>query len=183
MSINFDHWTVKIFSSQNATTGHTKSFLLLSRLSFKFVFLILSNSKKPISSSAIWFLTVLEVFFIFPWTAEGVGIWLLGTPGHTDGGFLGCIFPWTSMVWKFEGQCCSQITVLFLSFRVFRLLSSSLFLYSHFGWHVLQPSSGVYRTQDPSRNFKPRPLFNSFLLFICSQDWTRNLQTIVSLEP
>ena len=31
---------------------------------------------------------VFFVFFIFLWTAECVGIWLLGTPGHTDGGFF-----------------------------------------------------------------------------------------------
>ena len=35
--IAFDDRTVKIFSSKNATTGCTKSFLFLIRLSFKFV--------------------------------------------------------------------------------------------------------------------------------------------------
>ena len=48
---------------------------------------------------------------------------------------------------------------IFLSFRVFRLLSSSLLLYSQtFGRHVLRVS---WRTRGPKRNFEPRPLFNS----------------------
>ena len=50
---------------------------------------------------------------------------------------------------------------LFLTFSVFRQLSSSLFLYSQrFGWCVLRSSSGVScRTQKPTRNFEPNPLF------------------------
>ena len=91
----------------------------------------------------------------------------------------------------------------FLSFRVFRLLSSSLLLYSQrFGWYVLQPSSGVCQTQEPTQNFEPCPLFNPrgiacsdsikhnqvyvlcipVLLLACSQDWTSNLQMTVPLE-
>ena len=49
----------------------------------------------------------------------------------------------------------------FLSLRVFGLLSSSLLLFQqHFDWYVLQPSSGVCWTREPSQNFKLRPLFN-----------------------
>ena len=41
-----------------------------------------------------------------------------------------------------------------LSIRVFGLLSSSLLLFpQRFGRYVLQPSSGVCRTREPSRNF------------------------------
>ena len=60
----------------------------------------------------------------------------------------------------------------------------------------------VCRTREPSRNFELRPLLNPrgvassdsvshnrvqvlsipVLLFACSQDWTSNLQMIVSLE-
>ena len=40
-------------------------------------------------------------------------------------------------------------------------MSSSLLLFPQcFGRYVLQPSSGVYRTRDPSRNFELRPLLN-----------------------
>ena len=91
----------------------------------------------------------------------------------------------------------------FLSLRFFRLLSSSLLLFpQHFGWYVLRPSSGVCRTREPSRNFKLRPLLKPkgvvcsdfishnrvqvssipVLLLACSEDWTCNLQMIVSLE-
>ena len=43
-----------------------------------------------------------------------------------------------------------------LSLRVFRLLSSSLLLFSqHFGRYVLWPSSGVCWTQEPSWNLNP----------------------------
>ena len=42
----------------------------------------------------------------------------------------------------------------FLSLRVFGLLSSSLLLFpQRFSRYVLRPSSGVYRTREPSRNF------------------------------
>ena len=87
----------------------------------------------------------------------------------------------------------------FLSLRVFGLLSSSLLLFpQHFGWYVLQPSSGVCRTREPTRNFKLHPLLNPcsdsidhnrvqvlripVLLLACSQNWTFNLQMIVSLD-
>ena len=50
---------------------------------------------------------------------------------------------------------------LFLSLRVFGLLSSSLWLFpQHFGRYVLRPSSGVCRTRELSRNFELRPLLN-----------------------
>ena len=46
-----------------------------------------------------------------------------------------------------------------LSLRIFGLLCSSLLLFlQRFGWYVLRPSSGVCRTQEPSRNFELRPL-------------------------
>ena len=49
----------------------------------------------------------------------------------------------------------------FLSLRVFGLLSSSLLLFpQRFGWYVLQLSSGVCRTWEPTRNFELRPLLN-----------------------
>ena len=54
---------------------------------------------------------------------------------------------------------------LSLSFRVFGLLSSSL--YSRFSRYVLWPSSCVCWSQEPSRNFELRPLLNpqgSFVL-------------------
>ena len=90
-----------------------------------------------------------------------------------------------------------------LSLRVFELLSSSLLLFSQrFGRYVLRPSSCVCRTREPSRNFELRPLLKPrgvacsdsvshnrvqvlcipILLLACSEDWTCNLQIIVSLE-
>ena len=54
----------------------------------------------------------------------------------------------------------------FSSFRFFRLLSSSLLLYSQrFSWYV-RSSSGVCRTQKPTQNFEPHPLFYSQGLFV-----------------
>ena len=52
---------------------------------------------------------------------------------------------------------------IFLSLRVFGLLSSSLLLLLfplHFGRYVLWPSSGVCRTQEPTWNFELCPLLN-----------------------
>ena len=91
----------------------------------------------------------------------------------------------------------------FLSLWFFRLLSSSLLLFlQHFGQYVLQPSSGVCRTRELSRNFELRLIettgvacSDSFshnqvqvlsipvLLLTCSEDWTCNFQMIVSVEP
>ena len=49
----------------------------------------------------------------------------------------------------------------FLSLSIFWLLSSSLLLFPQcFGRYVLRPSSGVCRTQEPSRNFEVHPLLN-----------------------
>ena len=83
------------------------------------------------------------------------------------------------------------------------LLSSSLLLFpQRFGRNVLRSSSGICWTQEPSRNFELRPLLNPWgspvliplaitgykclsipvLLLACCQDWTSNLQMIVSLE-
>ena len=60
--------------------------------------------------------------------------------------------------------CCLNIwdeAGWFLSLRFFGLLSSSLLLFpQRFGRHVLRPSSGVFRTLEPSRNFELRPLLN-----------------------
>ena len=48
-----------------------------------------------------------------------------------------------------------------LSLSIFGLLSLSLLLFpQHFGQYVLRPSSGVYRTQEPWRNFELHPLLN-----------------------
>ena len=51
---------------------------------------------------------------------------------------------------------------MILSFRIFGLLSLSLLLYlQRFDRCVFWPSSGVScRTREPTRNFKPHPLFN-----------------------
>ena len=48
---------------------------------------------------------------------------------------------------------------LFLSLRLFGLLSSLLLLFSkRFGRYVLRPSTGVFRTRWPLRNLELRPL-------------------------
>ena len=50
---------------------------------------------------------------------------------------------------------------VFLSLRVFGLLSSSLLLFpQRFGRYVLRLSSGVGRTHEPTRNSELRPLLN-----------------------
>ena len=55
----------------------------------------------------------------------------------------------------------SNITFLILSLRVFELLFLSLLLFApRLGRYVLQPSSGVCRTREPSLNFELRPLLN-----------------------
>ena len=59
--------------------------------------------------------------------------------------------------------CCLNFwdEAWFLSFRVFRLLSSSLLLYSQgFSLYVLRPSSGVCQTRESTRNFELHPLFD-----------------------
>ena len=55
----------------------------------------------------------------------------------------------------------SHSVSIFLSFRVFGILSSSLLLYSQrFGRCVFRPSADVScRSQKPTRSFWPRPLF------------------------
>ena len=51
--------------------------------------------------------------------------------------------------------------LLFLSLRFFRLLFSSLLWFPQcFGLYVLRPSSGVFRTREPTRNFDLCPLLN-----------------------
>ena len=91
----------------------------------------------------------------------------------------------------------------FLSLRVFGLLSSSLLLFpQRFGRYVFRLFSGVCRTREPTWNFELRRLLNQrgvtysdyvshnwvqvlsilVLLPACCQDWTCNLQMIVSLE-
>ena len=55
-----------------------------------------------------------------------------------------------------------EYQTFFLSLSVFRLLFLSLLLFpQHFGWYVLQPSSGVCQTWEPSGNFELRPLLNT----------------------
>ena len=50
---------------------------------------------------------------------------------------------------------------IFLSLRVFGLLSSSLLLFpQRFGRYNFRPSSDVCRTREPTRNFEQRPLLN-----------------------
>ena len=45
--------------------------------------------------------------------------------------------------------------------KAFGLLSSPLLLSpQRFGRYVFRPSSGVYRTREPTWNFEPRPLLN-----------------------
>ena len=97
-----------------------------------------------------------------------------------------------------------QSLMIFLSFRVFGLLSSSALYSQHFGQCVLLPSSGVFcQIQESTQNFKPYPLFNPqggervacldsvnhnqvrvlsipVLLRAYSQNWTWNLQMIVT---
>ena len=66
-----------------------------------------------------------------------------------------------------------------------------------FGRYVLRTSSGVCRIREPSRNFiestgvacsdsvshnRVQVLSISVLFLACSQDWTCNLEVIVSLE-
>ena len=56
-----------------------------------------------------------------------------------------------------------RLSLIIFSFRVFRLLSSSLLIYSQrFGQYVHQLSSSVScRTREPTRNFEPCPFFNA----------------------
>ena len=88
----------------------------------------------------------------------------------------------------------------FLSLRVFGLLSSSLLLFSQrFRLYVLRPSSGVCRTfmefrttsfiestrvvcSDSVSHNRVQVLSIPVLLLACSQDWTCNVQMIVSFE-
>ena len=49
---------------------------------------------------------------------------------------------------------------LFLSLKVFGLLSSSLLFQQRFGQYVLWPYLGVCQTQEPTQNFELRPLLN-----------------------
>ena len=73
--------------------------------------------------------------------------------------------PWT-MLWNQKAilslqllcPCIHQHKMAIFIIRLFGLLSSSL-LYSHFSWYVLQPSSSIYQTWAPTRNFGPPPLF------------------------
>ena len=60
---------------------------------------------------------------------------------------------------KIQPNQIIEVLLLFLSLRFFGLLSSSLLLFpQRFGRYVLRPSSGVYPTREPSRNFERRPL-------------------------
>ena len=100
--------------------------------------------------------------------------------------------------WDISCQNFGDEAWWFLSLRVFGLLSSSLSLFpQRFGRYVLRPSLGVFRTWEPSRNFivstevacsdsvshnQVQVLSIPVLLLDCSQDWTCNLQMIVSLQ-
>ena len=71
--------------------------------------------------------------------------------------------------------------VNFLWLRVFGLLLSSLLLFlQHFDRYVLRPFSGICRTS--INHNRVQVLSIPVLLLTCSQDWTCNLQMIVSLE-
>ena len=97
----------------------------------------------------------------------------------------------------------SIIIWVFLSLRVFELLSSSLLLFpQRFGWYFLRPSSGVCQTRGTFTKLRTTSFIESMgiacsdsishnqvqmlsipvLLFTCSQDWTCNNQMIVPLE-
>ena len=58
--------------------------------------------------------------------------------------------------------------IIFLSFRVFRILSSSILLFpQHFGWYVLEPSSGVCQNQEPTWNYLLYWIHGSCLFWFC----------------
>ena len=104
-------------------------------------------------------------------------------------------------MWE-TGLCKEELDLkqqFFSSLRVFGLLSLSLLLFPNVSADM---SSGLLRrTWEPSRNFELRPFIEStgvacsvsvrhnrvqalstpVLLLACSQDWTGNLQMIVSL--
>ena len=96
-------------------------------------------------------------------------------------------------------NCISFDTKLLysISYSITNIIFIIKVFQQRFGWYVLRPSSGVCRTREPSRNFELRPLLKPrgspvlipfaitgipILLLACSEDWTRNLQMIVSLE-
>ena len=103
---------------------------------------------------------------------------------------------------KFFSINVSSLFFIIKGFWTGLLFSSLLLFPQRFGWYVLRPSSGVCRTWEPSQNFDLRPLLNPrgvacsdsishnrvqvlsipVLLLACSQDWTCNLQMIVSLK-
>ena len=90
----------------------------------------------------------------------------------------------------------------FLSLRNFGLWSSSWLLFpQHFGWYVFRPSSGVWSNLGTYMELQTTSFIESMgvafsdsvchnqvqlsipvLLLTCIQDWTCNLQMIVSLE-
>ena len=93
-STNFDAWTVRIFSSKNATAQQLV-FFVVKQTFFQICIILCSckktkqkQTKKNIKFSSNLISNSSGVFFIFLWTAESVGIWLLGTPGHTNGAFF-----------------------------------------------------------------------------------------------
>ena len=79
------------------------------------------------------------------------------------------------IIYVFKGQdkvdkfliICFKFAVDLTSIRIFivqgfRTMSSFLLLYSQrFGQYVFQTFSHVCWTREPTRNFEPRPLFNS----------------------
>ena len=101
---------------------------------------------------------------------------------------LGCIiYYWTPYINYIYKHIC--IFFIIKSFRIIIFIFIVII--------IIRPSSGVCRTLEPSRKFELRPLVNPVLILLaitgyklsipvsllaCSQDWTCNLQMIVSLE-
>ena len=73
-----------------------------------------------------------------------------------------CKFPFLRAFWFFFDLVAQEDKInVFLSLRVFGLLSSSLLLFPQcFGQYVLWSSSGVCWTLEPSRNFEVHLLLN-----------------------
>ena len=115
-------------------------------------------------------------------------------PGH----LLGESHPQLTRMYKYRKLYIYILShkYIFLSLRIFGLLCSSLLLFPRFGRYVLQPSSGSnmeLRTtsfiestgvacSDSIKHSQVQVLNIPVLLRACSQDWTSNLQMIVSLQ-
>ena len=76
-----------------------------------------------------------------------------------------CLYEWTNLflvtLRNKTNFLMRLLCLFFLSFRVFRLLSSSLLLFpQRFCRYTPRPSSGICQTREPARNFELRPLLN-----------------------